>query len=704
MTDDSDIVIAARNGDLQAFETLVDRYQGLAMGTAYGWLEDRELARDATQEAFLDVYTQLTKLRDPGAFGSWLRRIVVKHCDRLTRRRSLPEHLLDAASEAADPAETLAKAALHEGLRSSIEQLPRDERVVIALQYFADASGNDIAEFLDLPLSTVKKRLRNARSRLRDSGDFSMTQHLDNWQSFEDPTLPREIRFFIALRHREREELTRLIKEDRKLLEATQQWSSDYVGRGLLPFANRATPLITAIELDDLETVTLLLDAGADVNGVCECATGESPLWTAVLFNREAHARFLIDRGANVNQRSATGNYPLHLAVMRSLDNMVQLLLDRGANASLRDQGARAGLPWAPAAGTVMEAGRTAMDWARDLDQPDIIAMLEAAASEGAALNLGDTGRSTTTAQDDVTISSHFILTGLKSLDLFAPITRGGIVRIPFKAGVGMVVLLGELAHRFTRAADRIMIWTGFTQPPYDLQDWRAEMAEFDLTSHVECGLESFQSSPELRRARLEQSVRSAEIHRDTGRDVLVVLQSSQGFEVDVDAALMRLSAPCSEGSITTLLMTPMPETSDAVFQEVMAPFTGQIMLDRTRAHHHLYPAINPAMSHSSVLQPIDADSRHQTLANRARALINAYQQTDNKLANVLSPENATDPACRLLKLLCQPFHVTAPFTGRPGESVPLDQLLDQVEAILAAAEVSSFASRQDNSAVPEQP
>ena len=696
MTDDADIVTAARNGDLAAFEELVGRYQGLAMGTAYGWLQDRELARDAVQEAFLDVYTQLATLRDPAAFGSWLRRIVVKHCDRLTRRKALPDHLLEATPEATDPAETVAQTALHEGVRASIEQLPETERVVIALQYFADASGSEIADFLDLPISTVKKRLRSARHRLRDSGDFSMTQHLDSSQSFEDPALPREIRFFIALRHREREELTRLINEDRTLLEATQQWSSDYVGRGLLPFANRATPLITAIELDDLETLTLLLDAGADINGVCECATGESPLWSAVLFNREAHARCLLDRGANVNQQSASGNYPLHLAVMRSLGNMVQLLLEHGADASLRDHGARVGLPWAPAVDPEQADGRTALDWARDLDRTDIITMLEQTPTESASSRTVEDQQHSTGVLDDVTVDDQVILTGLKSLDLFAPIARGGIVRIPFKAGVGMVVLLGELAHRFSKAKNRIMIWTGFTQPPYDLQDWQAEMAEFNLTAHVECGLESFQSPPELRRARFEQSIRSAEIHRDTGKDVLVVVQSAQGFEADVDAALLRLSALASPGSITTFMITPMPESPDADFQDVTAPFTGQIMLDRIRAARHLYPAINPVMSNSDALQENATESRHLTLANRTRELISAYQQTDNKLANVMSPENADDPACRLLRLLCQPFQVTAPFTGRPGESLPLSRLLDQVEAILAAAEVSSLSSRQD--------
>ena len=88
------VIILAQRGDKAAFESLVINYQDYAVAIAYGWLGDRELAGDVAQEAFLDVYHQLPQLRNPAAFSGWLRRIIIKQCDRITRRKTLPEHLL----------------------------------------------------------------------------------------------------------------------------------------------------------------------------------------------------------------------------------------------------------------------------------------------------------------------------------------------------------------------------------------------------------------------------------------------------------------------------------------------------------------------------------------------------------------------------------------------------------------------------------
>ena len=92
--------------------------------------------------------------------------------------------------------------------------------------------------------------------------------------------------------------------------------------------------------------------------------------------------------------------------------------------------------------------------------------------------------------------------TGIKAVDLFAPLPRGGIVRIPFAAGVGMVVLLGELCRHYVDAGGDA-IWTGFAQKPFDVADWDAEMAEFGLADQIHSALASFKAPADLRRAAL---------------------------------------------------------------------------------------------------------------------------------------------------------------------------------------------------------
>jgi len=642
------------------------------MASAYGWLADRELARDVTQESFLDAYRQLPELRDPSAFPAWLRSIVIKHCDRVTRKKPIPDHLLPGNVSAPDPADLLEASSEQQLARTALEALPQPERTVIALQYIAEATGPVIAEFLDLPLSTVKQRLRSARSHLRQFTEITMSQTMNSIRPSSHSSESLEIRFYVALRRGDVSGVSALIRQHRELLETPQEWGSDLVTQGILPFANKASPLITAIELNDLPMMTLLLDAGADVNGTCGCATGESPLWASVLTNRQEHTRILLERGANPNQFSATGNLPLHLAAMRGFVEIAQLLLEYGADQSLPDQGGRFLKNWSPADGKSDQLARTALDWALAMGETSIIELLSHGVEQPRS-----------TAVTDIQLTRSVLLTGLKALDLFAPLPRGGIVRVPFKAGVGLVVLMGELCRRFVTTRSRSMIWTGFTAPPFDLHDWQADMAEFDLTNQVICGLTSYQATPAEHRHGFETAIRQAEQLRDSGDDVLVVLQSALGFESDVDASLLRLKTPSAPGSITTLVITPFPEVADTNWREVTAPFDGQILLDRARAKQHLYPAINTDYSTSSVLTEEGLGEKHVRVAEAARQILNRYAERDPEFDMQPSNNPDTEAAIRLLRYLCQPFHVTAPFTGRIGESVSVAQLLNDVEQIL---------------------
>lgn len=162
----------AQDGDLHAYAALVRRFQHMAYGFAYAWLGDWQLAQDAAQEAFVEAFRDLPNLRDPATFPGWLRRIVRKHCDRLTRRKRIQTAPLEAAAGvAADvpgPAEAAERQEMVQRVLAAVRGLPHDQRMVTSLFYINGYSQQDIAQFLDLPVTTVKKRLARSRSRLRD--------------------------------------------------------------------------------------------------------------------------------------------------------------------------------------------------------------------------------------------------------------------------------------------------------------------------------------------------------------------------------------------------------------------------------------------------------------------------------------------------------------------------------------------------------
>lgn len=159
-----------------AFAQLVAQFSTMALACAQQIVDDEQLAQDVTQEAFLTAYQQLTQLREPVAFPGWLRRIVHTHCHRVLRIKrpeTLPmERLKTALTAEGDLAQSVADAdtaqAVVDYVMAAIADLPEHERTVVRLFYFEGYSIRDVAATLDLPVTTIKKRLQYARDRLRN--------------------------------------------------------------------------------------------------------------------------------------------------------------------------------------------------------------------------------------------------------------------------------------------------------------------------------------------------------------------------------------------------------------------------------------------------------------------------------------------------------------------------------------------------------
>jgi len=164
-------VCAAQTGDDLAFAELVRVYQDIAVAYATSILGDYHLAEDAAQEAFVEAYRELPKLREPAAFAGWFRLIVFKHCDRLTRRKRHPvtglETALEVASPEPSPHEALESRAIQQSVREAIATLSETERQVVLLYYLGEHSTAAIAAFLEITINAVKTRLYAARKQLR---------------------------------------------------------------------------------------------------------------------------------------------------------------------------------------------------------------------------------------------------------------------------------------------------------------------------------------------------------------------------------------------------------------------------------------------------------------------------------------------------------------------------------------------------------
>ncbi len=181
----------------EAFGELVIRFQDMAFGCAYAVLGDVYLAQDTAQEAFVVAWQKLAQLREPAAFPGWFKRIVLTQCNRLTRCKRLQIVPLEAGVNAStaepgphDSAETqeLVTRVLH-----AINALPDNERLVTTLFYVNGYTQADIGEFLEVPVSTVNKRLYSARQRLKGSVVESFTSDLRQQRPSRDKSFSNEV-------------------------------------------------------------------------------------------------------------------------------------------------------------------------------------------------------------------------------------------------------------------------------------------------------------------------------------------------------------------------------------------------------------------------------------------------------------------------------------------------------------------------------
>ena len=168
------LVTEAKSGDVESFGWLVGRFQDMAVGYAHSVLGDYHLAQDAAQEAFIEAHAGLPALNQPLAFPSWLRHIVFKRCDRMTRGRKRPmkivsaEAALDLLANDKSPAQMAEEEEVNQLLRTALDDLSDEERQIVELYYISDHSQQEIAEFLGVNANTVKNRMRTARGHLKE--------------------------------------------------------------------------------------------------------------------------------------------------------------------------------------------------------------------------------------------------------------------------------------------------------------------------------------------------------------------------------------------------------------------------------------------------------------------------------------------------------------------------------------------------------
>lgn len=264
---------------------------------------------------------------------------------------------------------------------------------------------------------------------------------------------------------------------------------------------------------------------------------------------------------------------------------------------------------------------------------------------------------------DDLIIRGEkrkMIETKIKALDFFAPLVKGGTTGLVARPGMGQVVILAELLHRF-KETDLKTVFLAPTDEHPELE------GTIELADQITRGLEDTLEA--IRRFGEQAVLVTDKEHVDSG--MLFELQEALG----------------NQDSTTTLLVDLSGKVSDDDFP--FGPLETVWQLDADLAARHQYPALSPLYSASSILDERDADEQHFQLRQRARNLLRRYRELRSI---VQSQGEGRLPSAevetyrrgeRLEAYFTQPFYVAEEFTGQAGKTVPLEQTLSDVAAIM---------------------
>ncbi len=160
--DELSLLARCRTGDSVAMNVVVNRHRSRLVRVANNVLRDRHEAEDVTQEAFLKAFRELSKLRDDRAFSGYLYRICVRLCmDRLRSRRT-ESTILDTPENSRE--KQVENKILVEKL---LAQLTPELRMTLVLREMEQFSYDEVAEYMGVPVGTVRSRLHTARERFR---------------------------------------------------------------------------------------------------------------------------------------------------------------------------------------------------------------------------------------------------------------------------------------------------------------------------------------------------------------------------------------------------------------------------------------------------------------------------------------------------------------------------------------------------------
>ncbi len=317
-------------------------------------------------------------------------------------------------------------------------------------------------------------------------------------------------------------------------------------------------------------------------------------------------------------------------------------------------------------------------------------------------------------AFEELAPAQDILETGIKVIDLMAPIAKGGKVGLFGGAGVGKTVNMMELINNIAKAHGGYSVFAGVGERTREGNDFYYEMKESNVLDKVALVYGQMNEPPGNRLRVALTGLTMAEYFRDEGRDVLMFIDNIYRYSlagVEVSALLGRMPsavgyqpnlaeemgrlqeriASTKVGSITSVqaVYVPADDLTDPAPATTFAHLDSTIVLSRQIAELGIYPAVDPLDSTSRQLDPKVIGVEHYAVATGVQQTLQRYKELQDIIAILGMDELSDDDkqvvtrARKMQRFLSQPFHVAEVFTGSPGIYCKREDTIKGFKAIL---------------------
>jgi F-type H+-transporting ATPase subunit beta len=284
---------------------------------------------------------------------------------------------------------------------------------------------------------------------------------------------------------------------------------------------------------------------------------------------------------------------------------------------------------------------------------------------------------------DRALLTDQLLETGIKVIDLFAPIVRGGTSTMTAVPGVGMIVVSSELIQRIAVRQGGCAVIADLEDGIYPLNDLVADLRSGGVDRHVAIVAGRQDETPAGKRQLAFAGLTIAEHFCEQGRETLLFLNQQLLTEQTIRRIQERRRGG-TRGSLTLFIwQIRTPDTIHERALDLPLPVDGQLVFNRGLAKQSIWPASDPLHSASRLLDGQLLGAEHVRLARAAQELLRDYGDLDDAGANG-DDARLQARARRVLLFGSQPFVVAETFTARPGVYVPVAETLHGYAELLA--------------------